>query len=176
MDIQGSGATSVCHRCYRKSDRVMFACKVINKHKIEVEFASLSDQIYSEITVLKMVDHPNIIKLEDVFETIDRIYMVLEIMLGGELFDYIIDRGNLNEVEACTLVRKITSAVAHLHDRNIIHRDLKPENLLLTKYQDGAEIKIVDFGLACINEDGIARSFVGTRYILFTLLVLYILS
>ena len=76
--------------------------------------------------VLKMLNHPNIIHLEDTYETADRIYMVMEMMLGGELFDYVVDKGTLNEQEASTMVRKITSAVAHMHSLYIIHRDLKP--------------------------------------------------
>lgn len=80
--------------------------------------------------MLKTLNHPNIIHLEDTYETSDRIYMVMEMMLGGELFDYVVEKGTLNEEEASLIVRKITSAVAHMHSMDIIHRDLKPENLV----------------------------------------------
>ena len=159
----------MCHRCIRKSDKALFACKIINKRQIEVKFAGLLDQFYSEIKVLQILDHPNIIKLEEVFETTDRIYMVMEMMLGGELFDYVVEKGTLSEIEACALVRKITSAVAHMHSRNIIHRDLKPENLLLTTRDQKSEIKLIDFGLAKITEDDVASTFLGTRYTYFEL-------
>lgn len=162
-DVVGIGSTSVCHKCTRKSDKKLFACKVIDKRQIEVKFAGLLDQFYSEIKVLQMLDHPNIIRLEDVFETNDRIYMVMEMMLGGELFDYVVDKGTLSESEASSLVRKITSAVAHMHSRDVIHRDLKPENLLLTTKDERAEIQLIDFGLAKVMEDDVARSFLGTR-------------
>ena len=74
-----------------------------------------------------MLNHPNIIHLADTYETFDKIYMIMEKMDGGELFDYVVEKGTLSEEEASVLVRKITSAVAHMHSLNIIHRDLKPE-------------------------------------------------
>ena len=79
-----------------------------------------------EIVVLQFLDHPNIIKLVDVYETEDKIYMISEYMRGGELFDYIVEKGTLSEIEASDIVRQITSAVAYMHACGIIHRDLKP--------------------------------------------------
>ena len=86
-------------------------------------------------------------------------------MSGGELFDYVVEKGTLSEEEASIIVRKITSAVAFMHSLNIIHRDLKPENLLLTSKRADAEIKIIDFGLAKEMTDtrDHARSFLGTK-------------
>jgi serine/threonine protein kinase len=110
-----------------------------------------------------MLNHPNIIHLEDNFETGDRIYLVMEMMSGGELFDYVVDKGTLSEEEASVIIRKITSAVAHMHGRNIIHRDLKPENLLLTVTGNNAEVKLIDFGLAKLMFEDTARSFLGTK-------------
>ena len=90
--------------------------------------------------------------------------MVMEMMVGGELFDYVVEKGTLSEEEASTIVRKVTSAVAHMHSLDIIHRDLKPENLLLTSKRPDAEVKLIDFGLAKeTQEDMMARSFLGTR-------------
>ena len=162
-DVIGLGSTSICHRCVRRSDQKEFACKVIDKRQVEVKFSGLLDQFYVEIKVLQMLEHPNIINLVDAFDSDDRIYMVMETMLGGELFDYVVEKGTLSEEEASILVRKITSAVAHMHNRNIIHRDLKPENLLLTTRGGDAEIKLIDFGLAKIMSESAARSFLGTR-------------
>jgi serine/threonine protein kinase len=126
----GLGSTSKCFKCTRKSDGQEFACKVIDKRQVEVKFSGLLDQFFVEIKVLKTLNHPNIIHLEDTFETPDRIYMVMEMMSGGELFDYVVEKGTLSEEEASIIVRKITSAVAHMHGLGIIHRDLKPENLV----------------------------------------------
>lgn len=160
----GTGSTSKCFKCVRRSDKKEFACKVIDKQKVEVQFNGLMDQFNVEIKILKLLNHPNIIHLEDSFETSDRIYMVMEIMRGGELFDYVVEKGTITEEEACILVRKVTSVVAHMHGMNIIHRDLKPENLLLTSKYADAEIKLIDFGLAKeVGDAGAAKSFLGTR-------------
>ena len=72
-------------------------------------------------------------------------------MKGGELFDYVVEKGTLSEEEAAAFVRKITSAVSYMHSTGIIHRDLKPENLLLTSKDKGAEVKLIDFGLAKVK-------------------------
>ena len=74
------------------------------------------------------MNHPNIIHLEDVYEVPDRIYMVMEIMSGGELFDYVVEKGTLKEEEASRFIRQISSALAYMHNKGIIHRDLKPGN------------------------------------------------
>lgn len=162
----GVGSTSTCHRCTRKSDGVEFACKVIDKQQIDEKFTGLLDQFYIEIKALQSLEHRNIISLVDVFETSAKIYMVMEMMNGGELFDYVVEKGTLSEEEASLFVRKITSAVAHMHNNGIIHRDLKPENLLLTSKDKNAEVKLIDFGLAKIvagDPSGAASSFLGTK-------------
>lgn len=89
---------------------------------------SISHVEGSIVQVLQTLSHPNIIHLEDAFETPDRIYMVMEMMKGGELFDYVVAKGTLNEEEASILIRKITSAVAHMHGMDIIHRYLDSFN------------------------------------------------
>ena len=159
----GVGSTSKCFRCVRKSDGMVFACKVIDKSNIEAKFSGLLGQFLTEIKVLKALRHENIIHLEDDFETSDRIYLVMEMMSGGELFDYVVAKGTLSEEEASELVRKICSAVAHMHANNIIHRDLKPENLLLTASGKDAQVKLIDFGLAKVMQEDTARSFLGTK-------------
>lgn len=162
-DEIGVGSTSKCYKCMRKSDGKFFACKVIDKRQVEMKFSGLLDQFFVEIKVLKSLHHPNIIHLEETFESPDRIYMVMELMMGGELFDYVVEKGTLSEEEASVIVRKITSAVAYMHNMNIIHRDLKPENLLLTTQGTDAEVKLIDFGLAKIMRESVASSFLGTK-------------
>ena len=81
-------------------------------------------------------------------------YIVMELMAGGELFDYVVQKGTLTEAEASVIVRMVTSALVYMHECNIIHRDLKPENLLL-KYKPNSiydlEVKIIDFGLSKVR-------------------------
>lgn len=80
--------------------------------------------------------------------------MVMEIMSGGELFDYVVEKGTLSEEEASGFIRQITSAIAHMHKAGIIHRDLKPENLLLKNKDSHGVVKIIDFGLAKVGYVG----------------------
>lgn len=163
-DEIGVGSTSKCYRCVKKADGTEYACKVIDKRQVEMKFSGLLDQFFVEIRVLQTLNHPNIIRLVDTFESPDRIYMVMEMMKGGELFDYVVEKGTLSEEEASVLVRKITSAVAHMHGMDIIHRDLKPENILLTSKGPDAEIKLIDFGLAkFVQREAVASSFLGTK-------------
>ena len=96
-------------------------------------------------------------QLYDVYITDEKIYIVMELMSGGELFDYVVAKGTLNEEEASQIVNKVTSALVYMHSKNIIHRDLKPENLLLThkpKSGDDVDVKIIDFGLSKVSSEG----------------------
>ncbi|ETV81710.1 CAMK/CAMK1 protein kinase, variant 3 [Aphanomyces astaci] len=161
--VIGNGSTSICHLCEEKATKKHFACKVIDKRAIQSKSDDLLDQFQVEIQVLQSLDHPNIIHMEDVYQTDTRICMVTELMEGGELFDYVVQKGTLSEVEASCLVRKITSAIAYMHACGVVHRDLKPENVLLTSPSPNAEIKIIDFGLAKLLHDSQTRSFLGTR-------------
>ena len=86
-------------------------------------------QFQTEIQALQELRHPGIIRLYDVYiHAGDKIYIVMELMEGGELFDYVVEKGTLTEEEASKIVRKVTSAIAFMHSRRIVHRDLKPEN------------------------------------------------
>ncbi|KAF0684022.1 Aste57867_23943 [Aphanomyces stellatus] len=161
--VIGNGSTSICHLCEDKATGKPWACKVIDKRAIQSKSDDLLEQFQVEIQVLQSLDHPNIIHMEDVYQTDSRICMVTELMEGGELFDYVVHKGTLSEVEASCLVRKITSAIAYMHACGVVHRDLKPENVLLTSQSPNAEIKIIDFGLAKLLHDSQTRSFLGTR-------------
>jgi serine/threonine protein kinase len=164
LEVLGVGSTSTCYRCTEKATGHAYACKVIDKRVIEHKFSGLLEQFHVEIAVLRLLRHPNIVHLQDVFETDRNIQMVLELMEGGEVFDYVVDRGTLSEGEAAGMVRQVTSALAYMHSMDVIHRDLKPENLLLARRDVTADIKIIDFGLAKILEQkSKATSFLGTR-------------
>lgn len=150
-EVLGVGSTSICHRCINIYNGQSFACKIIDKQQIEQRFTGMLDQFHTEIDALKKLHHPNIIKLYDVFSTNTKIYIVMEMMAGGELFDYVVQKGTLTEAEASVIVRMVTSALVYMHECNIIHRDLKPENLLLKHKPNSIydlEVKIIDFGLS----------------------------
>ena len=119
------------------------AIKILEKEKI-VDFADVQ-RVNREISILKIVHHPNIVQLYEIIETKQEIYMITEYAEGGELFDYIVKHKRLKEPEAKVFFKQILAGVDYIHKLNIVHRDLKPENLLLDKKNS---IKIVDFGLS----------------------------
>uniref|UniRef100_A0A8R1XZU8 MAP/microtubule affinity-regulating kinase 3 n=3 Tax=Onchocerca volvulus TaxID=6282 RepID=A0A8R1XZU8_ONCVO len=102
-------------------------------------------KLFREVKIMKQLDHPNIVKLYQVMETENTLYLVMEYASGGEVFDYLVAHGRMKEKEARAKFRQIVSAVQYLHQKNIIHRDLKAENLLL---DSDMNIKIADFGFS----------------------------
>lgn len=128
-----------------------YAAKVINKRLM----AGREHMVRNEIAILKRVSmgHRNILTLVDYFETMNNLYLVTDLALGGELFDRICRKGSYYESDAADLIRAILSAVAYLHDHGIVHRDLKPENLLFRTPEDNADLLIADFGLSRIMDE-----------------------
>ncbi|KAH7116862.1 serine/threonine-protein kinase-like protein GIN4 [Dendryphion nanum] len=105
-----------------------------------------------EICIMKLLDHPNIVRLLDVWENRNELYLVMEFVEGGELFSYISEMGLLPEMQAIFLFRQIIAALSYCHRLNIHHRDLKPENILLDR--ETMTIKLVDFGMAALQPSG----------------------
>lgn len=105
--------------------------------------------IEREVAIMKLIEHPHIMQLYDIWENRTEIYLVLEYVDNGELFDHISHSGYLPEEEAIKYFRQLLSAVGYCHQFNICHRDLKPENILLTRDND---IKIADFGMAALQQ------------------------
>lgn len=180
LEAIGVGSTSTVHRCVKRHDHSEYACKVIDVQTMEERFAGMMDQFQTEIAALRKLQHPNIIQLYDVYLTGEKIYIVMELMQGGEIFDYVVQKGTLTEDEAALIVRKVCSAIVYMHSNNICHRDLKPENLLLKQRkksntatttnnnnnnESSLDVKIIDFGLskALAEEQPVARTFLGTR-------------
>ncbi|XP_055921755.1 serine/threonine-protein kinase MARK2 isoform X21 [Eupeodes corollae] len=118
------------------------AIKIIDKTQLNP--GSLQ-KLFREVRIMKMLDHPNIVKLFQVIETEKTLYLVMEYASGGEVFDYLVLHGRMKEKEARVKFRQIVSAVQYCHQKRIIHRDLKAENLLL---DSELNIKIADFGFS----------------------------
>ena len=128
----------------------------------------------AEIDILKICQHPNIIKIHEIFENKEFFFIVMELCEGGDLFAYLEKkRFRISESEAAEFIHKILAAVYYLHEYGIIHRDLKPENMLLTSKDDFAELKLADFGLSKIigPKDSCMESF-GTLVLLLLITVL----
>ncbi|EON65123.1 CAMK/CAMK1 protein kinase [Coniosporium apollinis CBS 100218] len=147
----GAGSYSVVKECVHIDTGRYYAAKVINKRLM----AGREHMVRNEIAVLKRVSmgHQNILTLVDYFETMNNLYLVTDLALGGELFDRICRKGSYYESDAADLVRATLSAVAYLHDHGIVHRDLKPENLLFRTPEDNADLLIADFGLSRIMDE-----------------------
>ncbi|MCJ1471703.1 hypothetical protein MMC13_000343 [Lambiella insularis] len=147
----GAGSYSVVKECVHIDTGRYYAAKVINKRMM----AGREHMVRNEIAVLKRVSvgHQNILTLVDYFETMNNLYLVTDLALGGELFDRICRKGSYYESDAADLIRATLSAVAYLHDHGIVHRDLKPENLLFRTPEDNADLLIADFGLSRIMDE-----------------------
>ncbi|XP_032442065.1 LOW QUALITY PROTEIN: serine/threonine-protein kinase H1 homolog [Xiphophorus hellerii] len=145
----GRGSFSRVVRVEHKSTRQPYAIKMI-----ETRYREGREVCESELCVLRRVRHTNIIQLMEVFETAERVYMVMELATGGELFDRIITRGSFTERDATRVLQMVLDGVKYLHALGITHRDLKPENLLY--YHPGADSKIIitDLGLASSRKKG----------------------
>jgi 5'-AMP-activated protein kinase catalytic alpha subunit len=117
----------------------------IIKHK-------MVDQIKREISIMKLVRHPNVVRLHEVLASRTKIYIILEFITGGELFDKIVQHGRLSESESRRYFQQLIDGVDYCHSKGVYHRDLKPENLLLDAQEN---LKISDFGLSALPGEGI---------------------
>jgi len=137
----GHGSYSVCHRCIHKNSKLEYAVKVIEKSKRDCR---------EEIEILlRYGHHKNIISLKDAFEDKEKVYLVFELMRGGELVDKLIRQKFFSEREARAVMERVVSAVRYLHQNGVVHRDLKPANILYAdETGDPDAIRICDFGFA----------------------------
>lgn len=140
--------------------KVKFAQNMETGQSVAVKFMVKSsilkhkmvDQIKREISIMKIVRHPNIVRLHEVLASQTKIYIVLEFVTGGELFDRIVHKGRLSENESRRYFQQLIDAFAHCHSKGVYHRDLKPENLLLDSH---GSLKVSDFGLSALPQQGV---------------------
>jgi calcium-dependent protein kinase len=162
----GKGGYGQVYQVRNKKTGELFACKKLSKLDI-----NNLEKFEREIKILIQTDHPNIIKLYDVYTTINSLYLIMEECHGGELFDKILEHIENQEMytekEAAEIILQVMSAVEYCHNNGIVHRDLKPENLLYLKKgnEKNNPLKVIDFGLSqTLNTKKILSSKVGTAY------------
>lgn len=151
MTLLGEGSFGTVEKVMHRKTNIIRALKKINKkNKI-----STDSEIINEIEILKKLDHPNIVKIYEFYNSKDNFYLVTEYCKEGELFDYITKFGPFKEKQASYIMYQIISAVFFCHSSKILHRDLKPENILIEsirKSDNYLNVKVIDFGTAKIFE------------------------
>ncbi|KAK5932047.1 hypothetical protein CgunFtcFv8_003783 [Champsocephalus gunnari] len=149
-DELGSGQFAVVRRCRHRNTGVEYAAKSIKKRRSKSSRRGVTrEDIEREVNILKDIQHPNVITLHEVFENKAEVILILELVAGGELFDFLAEKESLSEEEATQFLKQILDGVFYLHAKQIAHFDLKPENImLLHRSVPHPRIKIIDFGLA----------------------------
>ncbi|KAI4386182.1 hypothetical protein MLD38_004137 [Melastoma candidum] len=137
------------------------ALKILDKEKVLKH--KMAEQIKREIETMKLIKHPNVVQLYEVIGSKTKIFLVMEFVTGGELFDKIVNHGRMREDEARRYFQQLINAVDYCHSRGVYHRDLKPENLLLDA---AGNLKVSDFGLSALSQqvrdDGLFHTTCGT--------------
>ncbi len=155
----GEGMFGVVYRGFCKADKKEVAIKVLSKKHMEMDEQLALE---SEILIMSQLNHPNVVKLLDVYDTEQNCYLVMEMMQGGELFDRIVERETYTEADACEVLIPVIDAIRFCHKLGIAHRDIKPENLLYSDEGDRGIIKVSDFGISKIINEGLTHTAVGT--------------
>lgn len=157
----GDGHFSIVYCCMNKTTQEFCALKLIDKLKCQ----DRDDMIYNEVKILKQLNHPNIVKLIEEFDYSKQLYLILELVQDGDLFDAITTVTKFNEIHVATMIHNLSSALSYLHRQGIVHRDIKPENLLISVQEDGSQsVKLADFGLAVEVGDNPLYSVCGTAF------------
>jgi len=148
-DEIGRGGFSIVVEATSRANGEKYAVKIVEKSVIQEDIKLLK----REIDIMKQVEHENILKLIEIYEDDENVYIVMELVDGSELFDRIVDKGYYSEKSTVHIIKQILHAVKYLHEKGIAHRDLKPENLLCSGSGSRETVKIADFGLSKIFSD-----------------------
>uniref|UniRef100_A0A915AMA5 Protein kinase domain-containing protein n=1 Tax=Parascaris univalens TaxID=6257 RepID=A0A915AMA5_PARUN len=139
LSVIGKGSFSQVLRVQHRITRQFFAVKLVS---------SDCGAVNNELNILSRLSHPFVIRLEEVFKSSSRLFIVMEMASGGEMYDRVVAKGRYSEAEARQALRMLLSGLAYLHGIRVTHRDLKPENLLYSDSRPDARLLITDFGLA----------------------------
>ncbi len=168
LKIIGEGSFGIVFTVAHRQTGILRAMKVIDKKSAFLDEETESSLI-NEINILKSLDHPNIIKIFEYFNTQSKLYIISELCTGGELYGKIKNEKFLSEKVAAHVMKQVFSAVAFCHQNKVIHRDLKPENILIESEKEASKelfhIKIIDFGTSdIINNKKMLTLQIGTPY------------
>jgi BR serine/threonine kinase len=156
----GEGAHAKVRLAMNTETREQVAIKMIRRESFS-DKPELYQKIQREITLMRLFDHPHILKVVDYLESPKHIYIVLEYASKGELFDYLVERASLDESSTRDFLRQIIYGLEYLHSLGICHRDIKPENILLDA---NLNVKIADFGFARFVKSSIADTSCGSPH------------
>lgn len=140
----GQGKFAVVKKARHKETGELFAIKIIEKNS----FMQDHPKMKSEVEIMKCIDHPNCLRFIEVYESLNKVYIVMEMLQGGELLDRVVAQDHFSEMESARVISQILSAVDYIHAKGIVHRDIKPENVLYVSTADNSAVKLADFGLA----------------------------
>jgi len=157
-EVLGQGYFAIVKVAIDKHTKNKVAVKFVNKKLVEK-----AENLKTETSLLQRINHPSIVKLIDICDTKDTLFIIMELMEGGELYEEIVKRKSFSEKDASYIMMQLFSALDYLHKNDIVHRDLKLENLLLTK-KDHLEIKLADFGLSKVYTGEAMQTACGTPY------------
>ncbi|XP_036394775.1 death-associated protein kinase 2-like [Megalops cyprinoides] len=164
-DLLGSGHFGQVREVRERATGILWAGKFLKLRKNASSRLGLERKsVEREVEILQALQHHNIMALRDVFESRAEVVLIVELISGGELFDFIAEKENLSENEAIEFIKQILQGVGFMHSKHIAHFDLKPENIMLSdKHVEHPHIKIIDFGLAqCLTPGEEYRSLCGT--------------
>lgn len=133
--------------CKKNLTNNYYAVKCFKKEYILTQMKG-KESLINEISIMRKINHPNLLKIYEVYESDNSIYIVLDLIEGGELFARLTSKAYYDEEKLAKLLANLLSPLAHLHKLHIIHRDLKPENILLKSKESDTDIVIADFGLS----------------------------
>mmetsp|Transcript_34767 Transcript_34767/g.81264 ORF Transcript_34767/g.81264 Transcript_34767/m.81264 type:complete len:517 (-) Transcript_34767:71-1621(-) len=158
--VLGAGQFAVVRHAIHKETKQEVAVKVIKKEMFKGQKEEL--RLKAEVDIMKSVHHPNCIKFYEMFDSRSKVYIVMELVTGGELFDRIVEKDHYNESEAANIFCQIMSALAYLHKNGIVHRDIKPENIIYQSREESSQVKLADFGLAAMLGAGTTQDTLKT--------------
>ncbi|XP_067281442.1 serine/threonine-protein kinase DCLK3 [Pseudorasbora parva] len=145
--VVGDGNFAVVRECRVRGLAETFAMKIVDNAKLQ----GRAHMIQNEIALLRSLDHPRLIQLFRSHQTDTHVYLLMELVSGGDLFDAITQSGSFTEPSAACMITDISQALEYIHNKSIAHRDIKPENLLVQRHGNGSlNLKLADFGLAMV--------------------------